>query len=244
DEAKEAHDHEVVKSVHDQAIKTARKVNIIMPKSQKLKALRLFPKVAGLACKVHDSTTLQEEFEKTVIYKHGKDSQKWHLDQCVPTCSNSNFACLCTHLHFKEEVRLFTTQNNLLDYALIPAQWKLANHLVPVLEIFNEVTNLFLKANVPLIYEVIPMLEHLEHSLDQIYNAKNKPPVIQIATQAALQVVGKYYALTDDNEVCCIAVIMCPEKMLKWFKKNLDWHKKDHMEAKQIVQQCWDESYA
>ncbi|KAG1833623.1 hypothetical protein DFJ58DRAFT_847777 [Suillus subalutaceus] len=31
---------------------------------------------------------------------------------------------------------------------------------------------------------------------------------------AALQVVGKYYALTDDNEVCRIAIIMCPEK--KW----------------------------
>lgn len=37
---------------------------------------------------------------------------------------------------------------------------------------------------------------------------------------------------------------MCPEKKLEWFKKNLDWHERDRMEAKQIVQQRWDESYA
>lgn len=98
--------------------------------------------MAGLARKVHDSTTLQEEFEKTVIYKRGEDSQKRRLDRRVPTRWNSDFACLHTHLHFKEEVQLFTTQNNLLDYALTPAQWKLADHLVPVLEVcFTLVVN-------------------------------------------------------------------------------------------------------
>lgn len=45
DEAKEAHDREVVKSVHDQAIETARKANVMMSKSQELEALGLFPKV-------------------------------------------------------------------------------------------------------------------------------------------------------------------------------------------------------
>jgi hypothetical protein len=45
DEAKEAHDREVVKSVHDQAIETARKANVTMSKSQELEALGLFPKV-------------------------------------------------------------------------------------------------------------------------------------------------------------------------------------------------------
>jgi hypothetical protein len=91
--------------------------------------------VAGLARKVHDSTTLQEQFEKTVVYKRGEDSQKRHLDRRVPTRWNSDFACLSTHLYFKEEVQLFTMQKNLPDYALTSAQWKLAEHLVPVLEV-------------------------------------------------------------------------------------------------------------
>jgi hypothetical protein len=82
--------------------------------------------------------------------------------------------------------------------------------LLTLFEIFNELTNLFSKSDVPLIFEVIPMLEHLEHALDQIYNAKDEPPVIRIAAQAALQVVGKYYALTDDNEVYRIAISESP----------------------------------
>ncbi|KAG2342538.1 hypothetical protein BDR05DRAFT_886329, partial [Suillus weaverae] len=107
----------------------------------------------------------------------------------------------------------------------------------------NELTNLFSKANVPLIYEVIPMLEKLEHALDRIYNAEDESPVVRIATQAALQVVGKYYALADDNEVYRIAIIMCPDKKLEWFEKNPDWHANDRVEGKRIAQQRWNASY-
>ncbi|KAG0700072.1 hypothetical protein DFH29DRAFT_876851 [Suillus ampliporus] len=40
-----------------------------------------------------------------------------------------------------------------------------------------------------------------------VYNAKDdSPPIVHIAAKAALQVVGKYYALMDDNEVYLIAI--------------------------------------
>jgi hypothetical protein len=85
--------------------------------------------------------------------------------------------------------------------------------LLTLFELFDELTSLFSKADVPLIYEVIPMLEFLEHALDDVYNAKDEPPVIRIAAQAALQVVGKYYALTDDNEVYRIAISKSPSSL-------------------------------
>ncbi|KAG2337687.1 hypothetical protein BDR05DRAFT_764609 [Suillus weaverae] len=121
---------------------------------------------------------------------------------------NSDFACLRAHLFFKDEVKIFTSasENDLGDYALTTTQWKLAEHLVPVLELFNNLTNIFSQAEVPLIYEVAPMLENLEHALDRVYNATEEPAVVRIAAKAALQVVGKYYALTDANEVCRIAI--------------------------------------
>jgi hypothetical protein len=54
------------------------------------------------------------------------------------------------------------------------------------------------------------MLESLEHALDCVYSANDdSPPVICIAAKAALQVVGKYYALTDNNEVYRIAIGEC-----------------------------------
>jgi hypothetical protein len=91
--------------------------------------------VAGLARKLHDNTSLQEVFEKTVIYLRGEDTHKRRLDRRVPTRWNSDFACLSAHLDFKDEVKLFTDQNKLPDYALTAAQWKLTEHLVPVLEV-------------------------------------------------------------------------------------------------------------
>ena len=57
-----------------------------------------------------------------------------------------------------------------------------------------------------MIYEVIPMLERLKHSMTKVRNAYSELAVIHIAAKAALMLVGKYYALTDDNEGYRIAI--------------------------------------
>ena len=64
----------------------------------------------------------------------------------------------------------------------------------------------FSQAEVPLVYEVIPMLERLEHSMVKVRDASTEPAVIRIAAEAALTMNGKYYALTDDNEVYHITI--------------------------------------
>lgn len=50
------------------------------------------------------------------------------------------------------------------------------------------------------------MLEEMEHQLTNVRNSYDMPKVIRIAAQAALFVIEKYYALTDDNEVYRIAI--------------------------------------
>ena len=61
----------------------------------------------------------------------------------------------------------------------------------------------------PLIHEVIPMLENLEHQLHFMRDCADAPKVIRTAAVAGLIMVGKYYALTDDNEVYRIAMGKC-----------------------------------
>ncbi|KAG1739630.1 hypothetical protein EDD22DRAFT_758988, partial [Suillus occidentalis] len=39
-------------------------------------------------------------------------------------------------------------------------------------------------------------------------------------------------------------IVMCPDRKLKWFHRNLDWHDDDRAEVKRIVCQQWTESYA
>lgn len=55
-------------------------------------------------------------------------------------------------------------------------------------------------------YEVIPMLEALEDELTNMRDDADLPTVIRIAAIAALLVIGKYYALSDDTEVYRIAI--------------------------------------
>ena len=53
------------------------------------------------------------------------------------------------------------------------------------------------------------MLEDMEHELEGLRNDATQRSIIRIAAQAALIMVGKYYALTDDSEVYCIAIGVC-----------------------------------
>lgn len=59
-----------------------------------------------------------------------------------------------------------------------------------------------------MIYETVPMLESLEASMHKIRDdAKHElRPVFRVAAHAALILIGKYYALTDDNEAYRIAM--------------------------------------
>jgi hypothetical protein len=79
-----------------------------------------------------------------------------------------------------------------------------------LLQIFQDLTDLFSRAEVPLVHEVVPMLEALEHALQSVYEQEHGdlPPVIRIAAKAALLVLGRYYARTDDCEVYRIAMGM------------------------------------
>ena len=133
--------------------------------------------------------------------------QQRSLPWRVPTRWNSDLTCLSAHIGFETPVRQLTSSDpSLKKYALSEAQWKLAKQLAEVLEIFYDITILFSKAEVPLVHEVIPMLEAMEHDLTVIRDSFELPVVIRIAAIAALLIISKYYALTDDNEVYRIAI--------------------------------------
>ena len=68
-------------------------------------------------------------------------------------------------------------------------------------QIYRQASDLASTAEVPLIYEVTPMLEDMEHELEGVKNDANLADVIRVATHAALLMIGKYYALADDSEV-------------------------------------------
>ncbi|KAI9567520.1 hypothetical protein HD554DRAFT_971223 [Boletus coccyginus] len=66
-------------------------------------------------------------------------------------------------------------------------------------------------------YEVILMLECLEHELQNL-----------------------------QNDFYRISIIMCPSKKLVWFHQNPDWRDEleDRVEARKVIINRWTESYA
>jgi hypothetical protein len=62
--------------------------------------------------------------------------QKVALDRRVPTRWNSDLACLAAHNKFETPVKQMTgVDSGLTQYALTPAQWKLAKQLEEALEV-------------------------------------------------------------------------------------------------------------
>ncbi|TFY79018.1 hypothetical protein EWM64_g4990 [Hericium alpestre] len=167
-DGKLAHDETVTRTVRGKAIQMMKEEYDIMIGNQEEKmALGLFPKVAGLARRVHDSPTLKEKFDILVLNDETLTGQKKTLDRRVPTRWNSDLACLDAHFYFKNVVQQLTaaSANGLRAYRLEEAQWELIEELVQVLVIFDEPTKLFSQSEVPLVMECVPMLVNLREQL-------------------------------------------------------------------------------
>jgi len=75
-------------------------------------------------------------------------------------------------------------------------------------QIFEKISKRFSQAEVPLVYEVLPMLARLRRDLQQMSDNSGLPNVIRIAAIAGLLVLDKYDARLQDTEVYRIALGM------------------------------------
>ncbi|KAJ6527343.1 hypothetical protein DFH09DRAFT_1094842 [Mycena vulgaris] len=99
-QSQDLHDNHVARSVRDRAIASMALDGSVIDPEENRAALRLFPKVAGLAKKAHDSGTVADTFNSLVDVAKatGKiQSDKTALDRCCPTYWNSELACLNAH---------------------------------------------------------------------------------------------------------------------------------------------------
>ena len=108
-----------------EAVKEAQKLGIQVSSEEASIALGLFPKVAGLARRLHDSSTLQEKFARLIT-----DGQITALVRCVTTRWNTDFDCLESHIALgREIIALITMEGCLKKYLLTEKQWELARVL-------------------------------------------------------------------------------------------------------------------
>jgi hypothetical protein len=74
--------------------------------------------------------------------------------------------------------------------------------------VFDEPTKLFSQSQVPLITEVLPILDSIEQSMTLVRDDDDSelPDVVRVAAQAVLLLIDKYYSLMKDCELYVIAI--------------------------------------
>ncbi|KAH8088945.1 hypothetical protein BXZ70DRAFT_865985, partial [Cristinia sonorae] len=113
----------------------------------------------------------------------------------------------------------------LRKYELEGYEWKLAEQLRDVLEIFNEAT-LFFSHSTPNLAQVIPAMDEIDETLATLATSPELDKSIRVAVALSKQHLNKYYEKTDMSEVYRIAMILHPGHKLSYFKEanwEADW---------------------
>ncbi|KAJ1303611.1 hypothetical protein OPQ81_011795 [Rhizoctonia solani] len=178
--------------------------------------------VSGLARKAHNSPQLKLKLGEIILmFLELKDSKRKLLPHRVPTQWDTDRATLDGHIHLRRPVQWLASEPNLKlqQYSLNEALWPLADELNEALEVL---TRHFSLGEVPLIYQVLPALVDLKNTLVFMRDTTNIHPVTRVAAQAALNVFGKYMANVTICEVYLIAIVMCPDIKMSWFRMHFD----------------------
>ncbi|KAK7436257.1 hypothetical protein VKT23_019221 [Stygiomarasmius scandens] len=184
--AHEAHDTAVSKSIRDIAIWEMRSKGVVISDCESKDALKVFPKVAGLAKKVHDSGTVGTAFEKAVNSEPGITSQFTALAQRNATRWGSERRCLQTYQELWPAVNKILADKDLklASYKLNTAQERMIKELRVLLDAHDEVIKAFQYHNRPLIIDVIPAFEDLQHILLGISSCDAFLAVTHVASYA------------------------------------------------------------
>lgn len=186
--------------------------------------------VSGLAKRVHDNTALRHKFEGLVTVNSDLQTNRRALTRHVATRWNTDHDCLEAHRLFRPVINQLTIdpRNNLLSFRLDEDQWELSEVVEAVLvvslyrcittsdpadadavQIFDEPTKLFSKAEVPLISEALPMLVSMKEQLIGVREDESLRDIVRVAAQAAVVVLEKYLDLMMDSEMYLLAIGTC-----------------------------------
>ncbi|KAF9530060.1 hypothetical protein CPB83DRAFT_868785 [Crepidotus variabilis] len=246
DEGQGRFNEKVTKKLREKAIAEMRTQGYKLKSAEIKSTGELFPKIAGLARRVNDSGTLKEKFDRLVTKSEDITGSRTALSRQVPTCWNSEMECLVSYMHFKDVVEqlLAVSSLKLGRYKLSSEQWSMTDDVSQVLMLFEDITQIFSQAEVPLIVDVLPSLYDLRGGLEAARDDSEHEvaDIVRVACHASILVANKYLNLIEDNDFYLFTIVMCPDRKLRWFK--------DHGRTIQQVNQLksrviasWEKSY-
>ncbi|TDL14853.1 hypothetical protein BD410DRAFT_699373, partial [Rickenella mellea] len=98
------------------------------------------------------------------------------------------------------------------------------------------------KMGVPLLYQVIPIMDKLTELLDATAANQNLHPVVRAAMASGCKVLDKYYAKTDESVLYRCAMLLHPRYKTAYFAKQ-NWPSEWVDTAIQILRAEWQKNY-
>ncbi|TDL14850.1 hypothetical protein BD410DRAFT_733533 [Rickenella mellea] len=160
--------------------------------------------ILGLAKRVFHSPLLRDDMKKLCV--------KFKIDyvvlmRAVPTRWNSVAMALKRALVLQPAIDKLVTmdQHNtsrgpkLKKYQLSKNEWDILKQLSPLLQRFLAATERISKSAVPLVHEVIPLIDSLTDTLAAAVIDEALHPVVRAAMARGVEVLNKYYSKTDDS---------------------------------------------
>ncbi|EDR07903.1 uncharacterized protein LACBIDRAFT_327684 [Laccaria bicolor S238N-H82] len=133
-------------------------------------------------------------------------------------------------------------KNDLRKYELTDTEWQIAVELKDTLQILKDCTEYFSRGTLNLA-TVILAIDHINTTFTNAMKPdSNTHPAIRYGLCLAKKTLNKYYSLTDNAEVYCIAMVLHPKHKLKYFRQvgwTLDWINT----AKALVPDEFERSY-
>ncbi|KAJ7353508.1 hypothetical protein DFH08DRAFT_956573 [Mycena albidolilacea] len=113
---------------------------------------------------------------------------------------------------------LNVTLLTLVKYTFSGEEWTILEQLEDILKTFIAATEKISKAEVALVFEVIPLIDKFTTMFGHMIDDTTLHISICHAANTALTVLNKYYSFTDDSEIYRIAMILHPRYKTFYFQ--------------------------
>lgn len=168
-------------------------------------AAGLLPKIKGIAKTLRYGTNAKLEWN-TICTNSGREAIS--VRRSVETRWNTAIAMIDDILSMEDEIkRLVAVPNlDLQKYTMCSEEWTMTRSLQPLLRAFLALTLKFSQSNVPLISEVIPMMDQLTTGIDHLRASHKIHPMVRYAAALTQQMVNKLYSKSDESWIYRVAI--------------------------------------
>ncbi|KAE9386885.1 hypothetical protein BT96DRAFT_838472 [Gymnopus androsaceus JB14] len=132
--------------------------------------------------------------------------------------------------------------NGLADYTLLEEEWEAANDLTKALKILKDATAFF-SSNTPNISAVIQAMDAINKAFASgiVKNHQLCAP-LHHAFSIGKKTLNKYYALTNNSNIYCIAMVLHPSFKTNYFS-HLNWPEDGINDAVEVTHNAWTSRY-